>query len=602
MLNKKLIKKISVPSNSFPQPVKLPLNYQRVKQVDIPSFQHFLKNMGNDVYLTQESTVNYQPYDVCSFQYYYPHYKVFFEMTPVNCNQITFNHRCQLTGFNRVYDTVLKRDIETPIFIKFAPLLDPLRFLTGKYLDEPKTKVLPSLDSTSETCYDKFLDIHNASYVDCFFSFLVSRYKEETGFKHGIDFYGTYMGIQRLYRYDMIDDIEYLRESKVFNENPGLYEMDPEELALVLEKDDENDDMDSGNSRKNRKELIIGEENTIDLGIEELLVENLDIDNADNIDNKLCVNLIDSVNCENDNEKIDEIVENDTKSECGSSSCYESTTDNDSSSLNSLSDNDNESENSDKSENNKSSNNDSDSSSGSGSGSSDCEYSDPKLFVYLKDFPVQMICQERCVDTLDNLIVNKIIQTDEEIVSALIQVIMILIEYQRQFQFTHNDLHTSNIMYQNTDEPFLDYTVGGQKYRIPTYGRIYKLIDFGRAIYTYEGMRFCSDSYSKGGDAYSQYNTEPYYNPEKERVEPNYSFDLCRLACSLYDIIDDDFKDSRALVDLWIQDDFGKNVLYKRNGEERYHDFKLYKMISRTVHNHVPFKQLRHPVIAKYKI
>ena len=36
-----------------------------------------------------------------------------------------------------------------------------------------------------------------------------------------------------------IDDIEYLRESKVFNENPGLYEMDPEELALVLEKDDE---------------------------------------------------------------------------------------------------------------------------------------------------------------------------------------------------------------------------------------------------------------------------------------------------------------------------------------------------------------------------
>jgi hypothetical protein len=157
-------------------------------------------------------------------------------------------------------------------------------------------------------------------------------------------------------------------------------------------------------------------------------------------------------------------------------------------------------------------------------------------------------------------------------------------------------------MYQNTDEAFLNYTIAGQKYRIPTYGRIYKLIDFGRSIYTYEGMRFCSDSYSKGGDAYSQYNTEPYFNPEKERVEPNYSFDLCRLSCSLYDLISNDYVDSRSLIDMWILDDFGKNVLYKRTGEERYPDFKLYKMISRTVHNHIPLKQLRHPVIAKYKV
>ena len=30
---------------------------------------------------------------------------------------------------------------------------------------------------------------------------------------------------------------------------------------------------------------------------------------------------------------------------------------------------------------------------------------------------------------------------------------------------------------------------------------------------------------------------EPYYNDKKSIVEPNFSFDLCRLGCSIYDFI-----------------------------------------------------------------
>ena len=40
----------------------------------------------------------------------------------------------------------------------------------------------------------------------------------------------------------------------------------------------------------------------------------------------------------------------------------------------------------------------------------------------------------------------------------------------------------------------------------------------------------------------------------------------------------------------WCNDDKGRNILYKNNGDERYPDFKLYKMIARTVHNHEPSK------------
>ena len=52
----------------------------------------------------------------------------------------------------------------------------------------------------------------------------------------------------------------------------------------------------------------------------------------------------------------------------------------------------------------------------------------------------------------------------------------------------------------------------------------------------------------------------------------------------------------------WIKDDKGRNVLYKNNGEERYPDFKLYKMIARSVHNHVPTRVLENKHFDKYQI
>jgi hypothetical protein len=49
-------------------------------------------------------------------------------------------------------------------------------------------------------------------------------------------------------------------------------------------------------------------------------------------------------------------------------------------------------------------------------------------------------------------------------------------------------------------------------------------------------------------------------------------------------------------------DDTGRNILYKSNGAERYPDFKLYKMISRSVHNHIPSAEIHNPLFDGYKI
>ena len=41
-------------------------------------------------------------------------------------------------------------------------------------------------------------------------------------------------------------------------------------------------------------------------------------------------------------------------------------------------------------------------------------------------------------------------------------------------------------------------------------------------------------------------------------------------------------------------------MLYKNNGDDRYPDFKLYKMIARCVHNHTPQAQLLRPEFKKF--
>ena len=129
---------------------------------------------------------------------------------------------------------------------------------------------------------------------------------------------------------------------------------------------------------------------------------------------------------------------------------------------------------------------------------------------------------------------------------------------------------------------------------------------------------YCPDAFKKGDDAASQYNFGIYYDNKKKEVLPNFSFDLCRLACSIFDNIftfnmADDYsqkyidnkckKDEIAkLVNDWCKDDKGRNVLYTSEGDERYPEFKLYKMIARTVNNCLPEKQLEKSIFSKFVV
>ena len=231
-----------------------------------------------------------------------------------------------------------------------------------------------------------------------------------------------------------------------------------------------------------------------------------------------------------------------------------------------------------------------------------------EVFISIKEFPIEIISLECCDNTLDSYISNTDIK-DNEWDSIVLQILMILITYQKMFHMTHNDLHTNNIMYNETDKKYLHYKINGRHYKVPTFGKIYKIIDYGRAVYTFKNEVMCSDSYHKDGDAATQYNFGVYRDENKPTIEPNYSFDLCRLSCSLFDFFIEDIDDLKKLrsqikkiIIGWCIDDKDRNVLYKNNGDERYPDFKLYKMIARSVHKHVPSEVLKNTYFDKYTI
>ena len=532
--------------------------------------------------------IEYNPFKINHIQNYNPIYKEIFELSSKNYNSISLNNEKQVV-FNKESVDESSIPIEK-CFIKYSPLLDPYRYLTGKYENNESLRTLPKIELESNNkSHHKLNDPNNASYIDNFFCYLSSQLLNKHSFQNAIDYYGSYLGVQEKFRVNISDDMDYLRNSEYFSNNKGvLYEIDMTE----------EDPFANFGSRKNKDKLVLHNESNIS----HLSIEDLDSKTEDP------VLLSDEMEQVYENEKSDD-DDSSNDSEMNYTSDEEDQEDE-------SNEDDEEEDNSnsaleDEDESEEDEEEDEEEEEEDESSEEDSE-DDPPLYAYVRDFPIQLICLEPCKGTIDSLFDAGELD-DKTAGAALMQIIMTLIAFQKAYHFTHNDLHTNNIMYIDTPEEFVYYRFNKTIYKVPTYGKLFKIIDFGRAIYKFQGRTYCSDSFGPDGDANSQYNFEPYFNEKKPRLEPNYSFDLCRLGCSIFDfILDEDYLDSdhseediddlQRTVIRWCSDDNGKNVLYKKNGEERYPNFKLYKMIARTVHKHTPEEQLTDPYFSQFAL
>tara|TARA_B110000444_G_C18833817_1_gene594788 strand:- start:36 stop:1775 length:1740 start_codon:yes stop_codon:yes gene_type:complete len=550
------------------------------------------KKNENDTLFKNFNDENLTNIKLC--QNYIPLYNSFFKLNPNNFNSINLNNKniileLKKKNTEQIFDCIVKcnETNETKkTFIKFSPLLDPIKYLTGKY-KETNIKLLPKLKDN--TCHEKILDKNNSGYVDSFFSFLSSILLHNHKFINALDFYGSFLGIKNKFHYNIFDDLEYLYESNFFkNNNSVIYDINEGEIDFYKSMFD---------SKCNKKKLKIKDDN-VELEFNNLNNDALDLVFDINNENTDCsLNLVFDVPLR----KNMSLKSNNTSSTCSSRSSHtdESDLDSDMEAEFGSEDDDEYEEDDDEYEDEDDEYEDDDEDE-----YEDDDEEDEKIVCNIFDFPVQMICLEKLENTLDSLLESEEHIGNKQWESIFLQIIFTLITFQKCFNFTHNDLHTNNIMFNNTDKQYIYYRYNQKIYKVPTFGKIIKIIDFGRSIYTYKGNVICSDSFHPKGDAATQYNFGTYYNEKKKLVEPNYSFDLCRLGCSLYDYFVDDMEELEDpivnLVSEWIHDDNNKNILYKKNGEERYPEFKLYKMIARSVHNHTPQKQLERPMFQSY--
>ena len=474
---------------------------------------------------------------------------------------------------SRIYDATVEDASGTSqnakVFVKTVHLLDPIAMLHDEYM-MPTHPLLPVGDKAWKTTLLKLHGSSNQAYVDAVASYILGQLRHKGLTPHAVLSYGSMTGIAKIYQYRITDEYESYRQCRWFWKGLKTHN-----ASLAVDKEDLT------------KHINMCPFDDIDRGVVEEEVLLVDEQKADE-----CASLhsFDAFEEEKEDEEEEDEEEGEEEEEAPEL----------------------EEEDEDMS-------------------SHESEDSAIDINLILPSMPVILICQEAQEGTVDALLDLDEIDGIERDTKAwdqmwlawIFQFIATLSFLQKNLAFTHNDLHTNNIVWRRTEETHLYYRAqDGTVWRVPTYGRIFSLIDFGRAIFKFQGTLWISDDHWPDHDAGGQYNFGPFYSIESPKVTPNTSFDLCRLAISMLEGLYEEHpakKKGNALLSQegdwkvyetvsplfnllwkWTLDDDGGTVYEDKDGEEKYPGFDLYAAIARSVHDAVPREQVRKPVFEQF--
>jgi len=454
-----------------------------------------------------------------------------------------------------------------PAFMKVTHLLDPIRWMKGEY-SIPQHAGLPGHSKTWASASTKLQDQTNQAYVESVASYALGRIREAGLSPHFNEFYGAFCATADIYRYNLTEEFQSFRNTRWFwhGQNRGLYKLHVADSKNPGEAVPQNilDD-------------ILREPSELDSDFDSCDEEEIEVGPIDDGEASLHSDKLSDLSfTEKDDERAEPEEESDEDS-----------------------------------------------------------YIEDKYGIYseISKFPVMLIGLERNEGTMDALLddyslVGASPGTDEWELrwsAWVFQVLAALSVAQTILGFTHNDLHTNNIVWITTNEEFLYYTKqSGEVFKVPTYGKLFRIIDFGRAIFNINDQLFFSDDFKAGNDADGQYCFKPLHPRPPVEVAPNPSFDLSRLAVSLFDALYPEAPESKeggallsseeglevkesvsALYNVlwsWMLDDNGRNVLIEPSGDERFPDFDLYKHIAAKVHGAVPSHQFSKPAFDRFQV
>jgi hypothetical protein len=446
-------------------------------------------------------------------------------------------------------------------FRKITHLLDPVRWLQGKY-SLPKHSFLPWHQETWEAAWNKLQDPMNQAYVEALATYALSKLREADASPHFHLFYGALCGKADTYAYNITDSYMSYRHARWFwtGQEKNLFKLSFDDDIPQEVKD----------AILQQPEELDSSDSETSGSEEELTGLSCDVQ---------------------DTGSLHSADGSDFKSVSVGHATDESSEDE--------SDDDEELE----------------------------------ILADIHQFPVMMIYTEASKGTMDDLL------DDTEEVGCepgtkmweqtwrawIFQVVAALSTIQSIFGMTHNDLHTNNVVWAHTDKKFFLYkTREGVCFKVPTYGKIFRIIDFGRAIFKLNDHTFFSDDFKKGNDAAEQFNFGDLYDESEPEVYPNPSFDLCRFTVSIFESLFPESpsvkKNAKILSEepdlviketeselyntmwTWLLCDDGHNVLMDPDGSERYPDFDLYKVITTQVHNAVPCEQFEKDLFKCFQV
>ena len=415
---------------------------------------------------------------------------------------------------------------EVEVHRKTTMLLSPFKWMKGNY---GSSLGLPTTTEMANAVSSKLQNHNNYGYVGS----IVSAALSNSGCPHFPKVYGIFTGMCDNHTIDISDDYGDICERGWFSQNIGkLFEIKlSDEIQSAIE---------FSHTRKDRSFLELGE----DVSLED--VPEIDAPQIDTTVMGEFTRILHTEDDRSDNSSDSSSVSTENIFEIESCCCNEESEENDS--------------------------------------SDEDEDIEPFAWATFKDVPVQITLMEKCSGTLYELMMTNF--DSNKHLAWITQVIFALAYAQRNFAFTHNDLHANNVMYVPCDKEYLYYNCDGLLYKVPTYGYLIKIIDFERGISSIKiaGMKepklFMSDHYEQDEEAAGMFNYGPYYNQKYPEIKPNPSCDLVRLATSLYWGLFEE-EDGSLLCGMfkrWIGDImFGK----KDKHHDRYHGFELYKAIVR---------------------
>jgi hypothetical protein len=487
-------------------------------------------------------------------------------------------------------------------FVKSVHLLNPIDLIKEKYT-MPEHPLLPQSEGTWKRTLTKLHSHNNQAYVDTVANFVVSRFRELDLTPHCVYYYGAATGISTKYQFNISQEYDTYRQCRWFWKG-----MKSHSARLTVVRGDA-DIEEIPDFDEIYKEITTCPFDDTESEASEVELEPIITDIPDNTD-------IESIksftfdNIEEEAENVKDIFEINKKiTKRTSLKKMESSSESESESDFTTDDEDDDDE-------------------------SDSVELDIDICLEIPNMPVVLIHQEAQDGVMDALLDEDEIDGFERgsqgwesrWVAWMFQVIAALSFLQSAVCFTHNDLHSNNILWRKTDKKFLYYKAkDGTIWRVPTFGKIFSIIDFGRSIFRLGKHLWVSDDHWPDQEAGDQYNFGPFFDHTKPKNPPNPSFDLARLAISLIDGLYDEKPDKKKgkgvsiisqegtwkvyetksplfnLLWSWTVNKDGATVYEDANGDEKYDGFDLYIRIAHDVQNAVPKDQIHKPIFQQFK-